>query len=331
MTTNLNRRHFIVLGGATSLLATTGISFATDWPSKPVTVISAYPPGGSADAVTRFVAEALSNILGQSFVTENVAGAAGSLAAGQIARAAPDGYTFLVTGSAPLGVNKIVQKNLAYDPLVDLTPISILGETPIIVTASKNAPVNTFAEFIEYARANPGKVNVGNPGAGTKAHLIAATVSNTVGIELNHVPYRGTGPLMPDLLGGHLDFAFDTSTSYIPHVIEGSIKGLAVTSSEKMEKLPDTPTIAELGVEGLEGFHATGWFAAAGPKGMDPAIVEKLSTAINDWLKTPEAHEKLDSIGMTPVAGTPEQLFEAMKEEIDGVIPLVDAGLVNPT
>jgi len=328
---NLNRRHFVVLGGATSLLAATGISFGAEWPSKPVTVISAYPPGGSADAVTRFLAEALSKILKQDFVTENVAGAAGSLAAGQIARAAPDGYTFLVTGSAPLGVNKIVQKNLAYDPLVDLTPISILGETPIILTGSKNAPVSTLKEFIEYARKNPGKVNVGNPGAGTKAHLVAASLGNIVGVELNHIPYKGTGPLMPDLLGGHLDFACDTSTSYIPHVRDGSIKGIAVSSAKRMEKLPETPTIAESGVEGLENYNATGWFAAAGPKGMDPAIVEKLSTSINDWLKTPEAREKLDSIGMTPVAGTPEQLFKAMQVEIDEVIPLVEAGLVNPT
>ncbi|HTN63885.1 MAG TPA: tripartite tricarboxylate transporter substrate binding protein [Devosia sp.] len=327
----LNRREFIVLGGATTLLATTGISMADDWPSKSVTVISAYPPGGSADAVTRFVAEALTNVFGQQFVTQNVAGAAGSLAAGQVARSAPDGYTFFVTGSAPLGVNKIVQKNLAYDPLVDLTPISILGETALILSASPTAPAKTLKEFIDYARANSGMVNVGNPGAGTKGHIVAATIGHLTGVELNHIPYKGTGPLLPDLLGGHIDFALDTTTSYIPHILDGKLNGVAISSAARSEKLPDVLTVAESGVAELKDYHDAGWFAAAGPKGMDPAVVTKLSTAINEWLVTPEARAKLDSIGMTPVAGTPEQLFKAMQVEIANIIPLVEAGLVNPT
>lgn len=327
----LNRREFIIMGGAASLVATTGIALGADWPTRPVTFIAAYPPGGTADAITRFLAEAMTNVLGQEFVTENVAGAAGSLAAGQIARSAPDGYAFLVTGSAPLGVNKIVQTNLAYDPLVDLTPISLIAETPMLLSASPTAPASTLQELIDYARANPGMVNIGNPGAGTKGHIVAAMIGNMTGVELNHIPYKGTGPLMPDLLGGHIDFALDTSTSYIPHIQDGGLQGIAVTSATRMEKLPDLPAVAESGIPELKDFHATGWFAAAGPKDLDPAIVEKLSTAINSWLQTPEAHAKLDSIGMTPVAGSPEDLFAAMQVEIDAIIPLVEAGLVQPT
>lgn len=327
----LNRREFIVLGGATSLMATTGIALADEWPSQPVTFVAAYPPGGTADAITRFLGEAMSKILGQDFITENVAGAAGSLAAGQIARSAPDGYRFLVTGSAPLGVNKIVQKNLAYDPLVDLTPISLLAETPLLLSASATAPANTLKELIDYARANPGMVNIGNPGAGTKGHIVAAMIGHMAGVELNHIPYKGTGPLLPDLLGGHIDFALDTITSYVPHVLDGKIRGIAVSSGARAEKLPEVPSVAESGVEELKDYSDSGWFATAGPKDLDPAIVEKLSSAINTWLVTPEAREKLDSIGMTPVAGSPADLFKAMQVEIDAIIPLVDAGLVTPT
>ncbi|MBS7705018.1 Bug family tripartite tricarboxylate transporter substrate binding protein [Chelatococcus asaccharovorans] len=324
----MNRRELIALGGSAALITVTGGASAGDWPSKPVTVISAYPPGGTSDIITRIVADLLTAQFGQQFVVENVAGAAGALAGGKLARSAPDGYTILVSGSAPIAANKVVQKNLAYDPQTDFAPITVVAESTALLTASTKAPAQTFPDLIAYAKANPGKVNIGNPGAGTKGHICAAMIGLQTGITLNHIPYKGSPPLMSDILGGHIDFALDAPSNYLPHLKDGKIKALAVTSAARQPELPTVPTVAE---QGLPGFEATLWFGAVGPKGMPVEIVNAIQTSIKAWTETPEAQKKLASLGLVPVANTPEQMRGSIQREIDSVKALVEAGLVQPT
>ncbi len=325
----MKRREFIVLGGTAGLLASTGMSFAQDsWPSKPVTVISAYPPGGTSDILARLVADILTAKFGQQFVLENVAGAAGALAGGQLARSAPDGYTILVSGSAPLAANKVVQANLAYDPEADFEPITVFAQSPALLTAANNAPAKTLQELITYARDNPGQVNIGNPGAGTKGHICAAIIGQIEEIEINHVPYRGSPPLVADLLGGHIEFALDAPSNYLPHITAGSVQALAVTSAERLPELPDVPTVAE---QGIEGYEQTLWFGIVGPKGMPAEIVAQINDTLRAWAATPEAQEQLASLGLTPVLNTPEEMRETVAREIESIRPLVEAGLVEPT
>ncbi len=325
----MKRREFMVLGGTAALLASNGAAWsAAKWPSKPGVVISAYPPGGTSDIITRLVADVLTAKFGQQFVVENHAGAAGALAGGKLARAAPDGYTIMVSGSAPIAANKVVQKNLAYDPQVDFTPISIVAESPALLTASAIAPAKSLQELIAYAKANPGKVNIGNPGAGTKGHIAAAIIGQMAGVEINHIPYKGSPPLLTDLLGGHIHFALDAPSNYLPHIRDSKIRGLAVTSLKRTSELPNVPTVAE---QGFKDYDQTLWFGAVGPKGMPAEIVNAIQGAIKEWTDMPATKEKLTSLGLTAVANTPDQMKVSIQKEIESIRPLVDAGLVQPT
>ncbi|MBW6425098.1 tripartite tricarboxylate transporter substrate binding protein [Rhizobium sp. XQZ8] len=325
----MKRREFMVLGGTAALLASSGTAWsAGKWPSKPGVVISAYPPGGTSDIITRLVADVLTAKFGQQFVVENHAGAAGALAGGKLARAAADGYTIMVSGSAPIAANKVVQKNLAYDPQVDFTPITIVAESPALLTASASAPAKSLQELIAYAKANPGKVNIGNPGAGTKGHIAAAIIGQLAGVEINHIPYKGSPPLLTDLLGGHIHFALDAPSNYLPHVRDSKIRGLAVTSLKRTSELPDVPTVAE---QGFKDYDQTLWFGAVGPKGMPAEIVNAIQGAIKEWTDMPATKEKLTSLGLTAVANTPDQMRVSIQKEIESIRPLVDAGLVQPT
>lgn len=325
----MKRREFIVLGGTAALLAPSGTAWSTGkWPSKPGVVISAYPPGGTSDIITRLVADVLTAKFGQQFVVENYAGAAGALAGGRLARAAPDGYTIMVSGSAPIAANKVVQKSLAYDPQADFTPISIVAESPALLAASASAPAKSLQELIAYAKANPGKVNVGNPGAGTKGHIAAAIIGQLAGVEINHIPYKGSPPLLTDLLGGHIDFALDAPSNYLPHIRDSKIHGLAVTSLKRTREFPDVPTVAE---QGFKDYNQTLWFGAVGPKGLPAEIVNAIQRAIKEWTDTPATKEKLTSLGLTAVANTPDEMRIAIQKEIESIRPLVEAGLVQPT
>lgn len=324
----INRRELIVLGGSAAVLASTGFVRAAEWPTKQVTVISAYPPGGTSDIITRLVADLLTAKYGQQFVVENVAGAAGALAGGKLARSAPDGYTIMVSGSAPIAANKVVQKNLAYDPQVDFTPITVVAESCALLSASATAPAKTLQDLIAYAKANPGKLNIGNPGAGTKGHICAAMIGMQAGVEINHIPYKGSPPLLADLLGGHIDFALDAPSNYLPHIKDGKILGVAVTTAERVSEMPEVKTVAE---QGFDGFNQTLWFGAVGPKDMPADIVDKIHTAIKEWTDTPAAKEKLKSLGLAAVVNTPDEMRGSIEREIAGIRPLVDAGLVQPS
>jgi len=324
----MKRREFIVLGGTAAVLASTGLARAQEWPTKGGVVISAYPAGGTSDIIARLVADEMTAKLGQQFVVENHPGASGAIAGSRLARSAPDGYTIMVTGSAPLAANKVVQTNLAYDPQVDFAPITVVCESPALLSASLDAPAKSLQELLAFAKANPGQVNIGNPGAGTKGHIVAAMIGQVAGVEVNHIPYKGSAPLVADLLGSHIHYALDAPSNYLPHIQAGKIQGLAVSTSGRIPDLPEVMTVAE---QGLDGFESTLWFGAVGPKDMPADIVNKVYELIKAWATSPEATEKLGALGLTPVVNTPAEMVVSIEKEIESIRPLVEAGLVQAT
>ncbi|WP_426959499.1 Bug family tripartite tricarboxylate transporter substrate binding protein [Muricoccus radiodurans] len=293
-----------------------------DWPSRPVTVISPYPPGGGSDIIARAVARALSEALGQPFVVDNRSGAAGSLGAAQVARARPDGYTMLVGGSSPIAGNKLIYRNLPYDPERDFTPLSLVAEAPLMIIAHPRLPVRTLPELIAYVRARPGAVACANAGTGSKGHLAILMLCNQTGMELNHVPYRGTGPAQTDLLAGTVELGIDTASVYVPHVRRGALHGIAVTSTRRMAQLPEVPTVAE---QGQPGYEATVWYGAVAPAGIPAAIPPRIAAVVDAWGRSDAGRTMLTELGMAAIGGTPEDLGRAVSRELTIWRPVVEA------
>jgi tripartite-type tricarboxylate transporter receptor subunit TctC len=292
------------------------------WPTRAVTVISPYPPGGGSDIIARAVAKALSDALHQPFVVDNRSGAAGSLGAAAVARARPDGYTILVGGSSPIAANKLLYKSLPYDPERDFTPLSLVAEAPLALIAHPSLPVRTLPELIAYVKARPDAVACANAGSGSKGHLAVVMLSQLTGMALDHVPYRGTAPAQADLLGGTVTLGIDTASVYVPHFRSGALRAIAVTSRRRMARLPDVPTIAE---QGIAGYEATVWYGAVGPAGMPPAIASRIAQVVDAWGKSAAGMAMLDELGMAPLGGTPEDLARQVPREIEIWRPVVAA------
>jgi len=316
------RRRNVVALGAAGLISATAARAQGSWPDRPVTVVSPYPPGGGSDIIARAVAKALADATGQPFVVDNRSGAAGSLGAAQVARARPDGYTILIGGSSPIAANKLLYRNLPYDPEKDFTPLSLVAEAPLMLMANPATPVRSVPELVAYAKANPGAVSCANAGTGSKGHLAVLALCHRAGIDLNHIPYRGTGPAQTDLLAGTVMVGIDTASVYVPHVRSGAVRALGVSSSRRMEQLPQVPTIAE---QGFEGYEATVWYGAVGPAGIPQPIADRIAGIIDAWLKTEAARGMLRDLGMAALGGTTADLARAMRDEIELWRPIVQA------
>lgn len=320
--TVIDRRSFISIAGGAALLPLSDLAYAAGWPERPVTVISPYPAGGGSDTVARLVAEALKTALNANFVVDNRPGAAGAIGGGLTARAKPDGYTILVSASSPLAAAKLVQDDLTYDPQTDFTPISLVGETPLVVLASPDLPVKSIQELVAYGKTH-GKLQIGNTGAGAKGHIAAAMLGRMAGIDVNHVPYKGSAGLSSDLLGGHIKLGVDTISTYLPYIEDGKLRALAVTSAKRVPRLPNVPTVAE---QGVPGYEATLWYGAVGPRGLPDDIVQKMSASLKAWVNTPAAQEKLAQLSIVPIGGSAQDLKNAMDLEINSLKPIVDSG-----
>jgi tripartite-type tricarboxylate transporter receptor subunit TctC len=295
------------------------------WPERPVTMIVPFPAGASTDVVARLVGEDLRARFNRGFIVENKVGAGGNIAASGVVRAAPDGYTLFMSSSGPLSTNKLLYKNLTYDPLSDFEPISLVGDVQCVVAVHRSVPVSTLAELSAYGKANPGKLTFGSPGYGLMGHIAGELIQRTAGFQMTHVPYRGSAPLSNDLVAGNVNVAVDFLPPYIPHVKAGSIKAIAVTSNQRAPQIPETPTLAEAG---LPGINVTSWFALAGPKGVPQPIVQQLSQAVADILSKPEIKAKLEQIGVRAVGGSPEDLRKAQAAEITKWSDVIrDAGI----
>ncbi len=251
---------------ATAIFASPMASAQT-WPSRPVTMVVPFPAGGPADVLGRAMAQQLSDTLGQQFVVENWAGAGGNLGGAAVAKAAPDGYTILFATPGPAAINKLMYKNPPYDATRDLVPAVLIAKSPLVIVANPNALIGDFKAMLSYAAANPGQLNVGHPGNGTLGHITSELVQSSMGIRMTNVPYRGSTPLMTDLLAGQVQIGMDFITIYIPLVNDGKLRALAVTSNKRAPELPDIPTVQELG---FAGFEASAWYTIMTPTGTPP-------------------------------------------------------------
>lgn len=291
---------------------TTPVLAADPWPTRPVTVICPFPPGISTDILTRAVAAALGNALGQQFVVENRPGASGNLGGGAAAKAAPDGYILFVGTLGPTVTNRFMYKNIGYDPERAFSPIAMLASSPLIIVGSPKVPAVNFRELIAYAKSNPGKLNAGTVGPGSQAHITLELINKLAGTSIVHVPYRIATQALPDLISGDLQVGFNYIPTFVPAVQNATIRGLAVTSTERLKDLPDVPTVNE---SGFPGFEASGWNALFAPAGAPREIVDKVNTVVNAYLKSDEGRAQLGKMGMTAGGGTPEALKAHLDRE----------------
>lgn len=300
-------------------------AFATDWPNRPVTMIVPFPAGGSTDALARLLAQRLSEKLGQQVVVDNRAGAGGNLGTDLVAKASADGYTIALSTSGPLANNKFLYKSLPFDPQKDLTPVVAIGEIPMGIAVSATSKANTLSEFLDAARAQPGKLSIANPGNGTIGHLTAELIKSQAKVFALSVPYKGDTPAITDTISGVVDAVSMPITALVPQIQSGKLKGLAVTSRQRFAGLPQVPTVVEQGFNA----EATVWMAVVGPKGLPAQVVNRLNQDINAILETPEARSKLAQYGAAPMGGSPQQLANLMAVDSVKWKKVIDVGHIT--
>ena len=295
---------------------------ADDYPNKPITFMIPFPPGGSTTIVVRSISEELGKALGQQIVIDNRAGAGGTVGTKSLAKAEPDGYTIGLGYSGTLAIGPNLYPNVGYDPRKDFVPIGRIGTAPNTMVVHPSFPAKTVVELIVYAKANPGKVNYGSAGVGTVSHICGEYFATAAGIKLVHVPYKGTGPALTDLIGGHIPMAFAPIPATYENHKGGRIRMLAVTSAKRSALAPEIPTIAESGVAGFEAVLSYGVVA---PAGTPRAIIEKLNKALNDVLKSDEVRARLAREGAEPAPSTPEEYAALIDREEKQWGPIVKA------
>ena len=284
------------------------------YPNRPIRMIVPFPAGGPTDGMARIVSDRLGAVLGQSIVVENRGGGAGgSVGAKVVASSDPDGYTILITPGGSLTTGPAVHKNIGYDPAKAFTPVALLMEAPLIMIAHPDVPVKTIAEFVAHAKANPGKLSWGSQGFGTAPHLLAELFKLETGVNILHVPYRGTAPLLAAIVAGEVQVAVDPTTTALPQVLAGKLRPLAVTSKERISKLPDVPTVAQAGFAKLQN---TFWLGVVAPAGTAPDIINKLNAAFRDSLAQPETRARLANLGAEIKIGTPAEFGKMLAEEL---------------
>ena len=290
-------------------------AFAADaYPTKPVRFVITFPAGGPTDVVVRLVGERLTQEWGHPMIIDNRGGAGGIVGSEIVAKAAPDGYTFLVGTAGGMTINPALQPKLAYDPFRDFTPVGMLVQNPQILVAHPSVAAKNVKELVALARANPGKLNFASAGTGTATHLGLELLKLTTGIEAVHVPYKGGAPATADLIGGQVQLLWVSIPSVLPHVKGGRLRALAVSTSKRSASAPDVPTVAE---SGYPGFEYSNWNALFAPAKTPAAIVKKVNASVVNALRQPDVAQKLSSQGADPAPGTPEDLARYMRADTD--------------
>jgi tripartite-type tricarboxylate transporter receptor subunit TctC len=311
------RRTVTGLAAAALLVASSLACAQSAWPTKPVKIIVPFAPGGTTDILARAVAPELSRAFGQQFVVENKAGAGGNLGAELVAKSAGDGYTLLMGTVGTHGINRALYAKLPYDPFKDFVPVTLVAGVPnvMVVNADKAAAnkINTVNDFIKYAKANPGKLNMASSGNGTSIHLAGELFKSQTGIFMAHIPYRGSSPALLDLAAGNMDVMFDNLPSAMQLIKAGKLKALAVTSGQRSSAVPELPTIEE--AAGLKGFEASSWFGLLAPAGTPMDIVNRIQQEVAKSLNTPAIKEKLQLQGAIPSGNTPAQFAALIEAE----------------
>jgi tripartite-type tricarboxylate transporter receptor subunit TctC len=300
---------------ATLAVATAhGVAFAAQtYPTRPIRIVVAYTPAGTTDILARVVGQKMNEAWGQPVIIENRPGANGNIGTEYAAKAAPDGHTFLMTTAGPHGINPSLYRKLGYDAVKDFTAVSLVALVPNILVVSNALPVKNVKELIAYAKANPGKLSYGSPGAGSTAHLSMELFKSMTGTNLVHVPYKGSAGVLTDVMGGQIAATMDNMPVYLPQVKAGKIRALAVTPNKRSPAAPDIPTVAEAGVP---GYNSSAWFGLVAPAATPKDVVTKLSVETARILQLPDVKSRLSELGAEPIGSTPEQFSAHIKAEI---------------
>jgi tripartite-type tricarboxylate transporter receptor subunit TctC len=301
----MKRRQLTQLLLSSSLAPT--LAFAQpNWPAKPIRLIVPFPAGGATDIFARTLSQKLGEKLGVSLVVENRPGAGGVIGSDLVAKAVPDGYTLLLATSSTHSIGPNLNPRMPYDAVHDFTPIAHVGNAPSIMLVPNSSPAKTLREWIDYSRKNPGRLNYASSGNGTIVQLTAELFKAQAGLFIVHIPYKGTALAIPDLVSGKVDVLFDSLPTGLPHVRDGRLRALAVTSAKRTAMAPELPAIAEV----LPGFESNTWFGLYGPKGLPADILAKVNTAANQALAEPDVKDRLARLGIEPVGGTPQQFAQ---------------------
>jgi len=297
------------------------------YPAKPVKIVVPYAPGGPNDILARLLADKLTQATGQTFIVENKPGGGSNIGAEQVARSAPDGYTLLIAATShSINMTLFPKENLKYDLLKDFAPVSLLMTGPLVLVTNPSVPAKNVKEFVALAKSKPGKMTYGSSGNGASTHLAGEMLNQSAGIQTIHVPYKGSGPALTDLMGGQIDFMVDTMISSMPFITSNKIRALAVTGKVRSPALPDVPTIAE---QGYPGFEAVAWIGMLAPAKTPPEIVAKLNADVKKILEAPDVKERLASQGFTAEPQKPEAFAAYMKNEVQKWGAIVKAGNVK--
>ncbi|MBZ4210075.1 MAG: tripartite tricarboxylate transporter substrate binding protein [Rhodoferax sp.] len=321
------RRWLAAFAGMAMIGAAMPVAAQTAWPSKPVRIVVPFAPGGTTDILARAVAPELSKVFGQSFIVDNRAGAGGNLGADIVAKSAPDGYTLLMGTVGTHGINKSLYSRMPYDPQKDFAPITLVAGVPNVMVMNtekaKALGINTVPDFIKYAKAHPGQLNMASSGNGTSIHLAGELFKTMTGTFMTHIPYTGSGPAMLGMISGTVDVMFDNLPSSMAQIKGGKLKAFAVTSSQRSAAMPDLPTIEEAAK--LKGFEASSWFGLLAPAGTPPEIVLRIQQETAKALNLPNIKEKLLAQGAIPSGNTPQEFAALIDAEIKKWAPVVKA------
>ena len=307
----MKRRSLILVATVCSLGTGSGVLAQADWPGRPVRIVVPFAAGGTTDLSARIVAEQLSQRFKQPFIVENKAGAGGNVGAAEVAKAVPDGTTFLMGTPGTQAINQFLYSKMPYDSAKDLVPVSFVVRVPNVLMVHPQVPARSIPELIALLKAQPGKLSYGSPGNGSTGHLSSELFKTQAGVFVTHIPYRGSGPMLQDLVAGQIQLAIDNLPSALPLIQAGKLVALGVTSPQPVPQLPGVPTIASV----LPGYAAEAWFVLMAPAGTAPPIIDKLAAEVDLMLKQPEVIERFTRIGATPVGGTPRQLGDFIGAE----------------
>ncbi|HLT99854.1 MAG TPA: tripartite tricarboxylate transporter substrate binding protein [Burkholderiaceae bacterium] len=320
----MTSRFTVLFSAACFSLAMGAPALAADapenWPTQPIKFVVPFPPGGPTDLMARLISEPLAKKLGTNVVVENRAGASGNIGSATVAQAKPDGYTILLAASGNMSVNQTLFKNLQYDPIKDFASIIQISRFPLVLEVKSSTPIKSVQEYIDHAKAKPGEVTFGSAGNGSPQHLGGELFKKVTGAPIQHVPYKGAGPALTDMMGGHIFSMFDILGSSMQYIARGDFRPLAVTTAKRSQQLPDVPTMQEAGVDGFD-YYA--WHGIVTTAGTPEAIIKKYNTALNEIFADPEFAARWEGIGSEVVGGSPEQFDQLVRSEAERLGELV--------
>jgi tripartite-type tricarboxylate transporter receptor subunit TctC len=310
---NLGRRAILAVAALAVLAAGPAFAQSAPWPSKPITYIVPFAAGGTTDILARLIGERLSKALGQPIIVENRPGAGGNIGSDFVARAAPDGYTILGGTISSHAINVSLYAKMPYDPEKNFAPITLIGSLANVLAVNADSPVRTVQELIAEAKAKPGALTFASSGAGTSQHLAGELFKRLAGVEITHIPYKGSAPALQDLIGGHVSMVFDNVVAVAALIKSGKVRPLGVTSLKRVQAFPEVPTIAE---SGLPDYEVVSWQGIFAPAGTPPDIVKRLNEEIVKILRMPDVVERMDTLGLEPIGNTPEEFANFQRAEI---------------